>query len=111
MGIVGDRIGMVDLNVNEFDGLMFFCHSLPPEKFDLLGFLFSIFDQQTRDFGRGKLVHFPVLLPLSVGLPPLGLAGGGGLWEMPAGVLQETPQNIGDLFFMILLATWLRINH
>ena len=56
-------------------------------------------------------MHFPVLLPLSVGLPPLGLAGGGGLWEMPAGVLQETSQNIGDLFFMILLATWLRINH
>ena len=81
---------------------MFFfaIHSKPPEQFDLLGFLFSIFDQQIRDFGGGKLVHFPVLLPLPVGLPSLGPARGGDLWEMPAGVLQDAPQNVGDLDFL-----------
>ena len=79
MGIVGDRMGILDLNL-----MFFFCHSL---------------QQQFGDFGGGKLVHFPVLLPLPVGLPSLGPARGGDLWEMPAGMLQETPQNIGDLFF------------
>ena len=45
-------------------------------------------------------MHFPVLLSLPVGLPSLGPAGGGDLWEMPAGVLQEAPQNVGDLDFL-----------
>ena len=48
-------------------------------------------------------MHFPVLLPLPVGLPSLGPAGGGDLWEMPAGVLQETPQNVGDLDFSLMM--------
>ena len=43
MGIVGDRIGMVDLNVNEFDGLMFF---LPFTPTHLISFICSDFCSQ-----------------------------------------------------------------
>ena len=50
----------------------------------------------SQGLGGGKLVHFPVLLPLPVGLPSFGPAGGGDLWEMPAGVLQEAPRNVGE---------------
>ena len=76
-------------------------HSNPPEKLNIVSHFFNCRrDQQIQGFGGGKLVHFPVLLPLPVGLPSLGPAGGGDLWEMPAGVLQDAPQNVGDLDFL-----------